>query len=367
MGHYLTRGQPSALSLVRRAVETERPPHALLLVGPSGVGKTTLAMDLAAGLLCLATDSADRPCGECAACRKVAHGNHPDLHRIAPEGAGQQIRVAQVQALASDLALLPLEGRFRVAIIENAQRMNIDAQNALLKTLEEPPARVALILAADDSAALLPTVVSRCARARLGPVPGEPIAELLAERGLADSSRAASLARLASGRPGVALALATQPEATVVQSRLAAALLDLLGADRRRRLAAPPEMLADAAELLRATYGRAGDDEAPARRSSGSATKVSPAERRAAAGQLLAVWRDVARDLAVATRGGKRELRQHELLDDLARAGTSVDPDAAARFLDRLEAVSRALDAYANPELALDALLLAWPRARRAA
>jgi DNA polymerase-3 subunit delta' len=369
VGVYLTRGQPSALALVRRAIESERPPHALLLVGPTGVGKTTLAMDLAAGLLCLAADPADRPCGQCAACHKVAHGNHPDLHLLAPEGAGQQIRVAQVQGLASALALLPLEGRFRVAIIESAQRMNVDAQNALLKTLEEPPARVALILAADDSSGLLPTVVSRCARARLGPVATEPITALLAERGLADAARAAALTRLASGRPGVAIALAAQPEATVVQSRLAAALLDLLHGDRRRRLAAPPELLADAAELLRATTGRVDESETPvpARRSGSSAAKISPAERRAAAAQLLAVWREVARDLAVAARGGTRELRQHELLDELAVAGKSVGAKQAAQFLDRLEAVSRALDAYANPELAVDALLIAWPTARRAA
>ena len=284
---------------------------------------------------------------------------------MAPEGAGQQIRVTQVQTLASDLSLLPLEGRFRIAIVESAQRMNIDAQNALLKTLEEPPAKVVLILCADDSAVLLPTVVSRCARARLGPVGGGPVAELLSEHGLADASRAASLARLAGGRPGVALALAGQPEATVVQSRLAGELLELLGADRRRRLTAPVQLLTDAAELRRATAGR-DEEEKPRRGGSTGAAKISPAERRAAAAQLLAVWRDVARDLAVATRGGARELREHELLDELAAAGAAVDPMAAAQFLDRLEAVSRALDAYANPELAVDALLLAWPSTRHA-
>ena len=151
----------------------ENPPHALL-VGPRRVGKTTLALDLAAGLLCLAEDPPQRPCRACAACRKVEHGNHPDVHRIAPEGAGEQIRLGQVQALIAELALLPLEGRFRVAIVAAAQRLNPDAQNALLKTLEEPPAaRPASSSAADDAHAPAPTPsVSRCARLRLGPLRG---------------------------------------------------------------------------------------------------------------------------------------------------------------------------------------------------
>ena len=368
MALYLTRGHPAALALVTRAVENERPPHAILLAGPRGVGKTTLALDFAAGLLCLAAERSARPCRECAACRKVAHGNHPDLHRLAPEGAGQQIRVGQVQSLASELALLPLEGRYRIAIIESAQRLNIDAQNALLKTLEEPPPAVVIVLAADDSAALLPTVVSRCARLRLGPLPVEPIAQIIAAAGLADSARAATIARLAGGRPGVALALAAQPESTLVQARLAGALLDLLGADRRRRMAAQAELLEDAALLQRAVTGGSEDMEPPRRaeRSSGG-RRVSPAERRAAAAQLLQVWRDVARDLAVAARGGVRELRQHDLLDQFAAAGSAVDPAAAARFVDRLDAVSRALDAYANPELAIDTLLLEWPGRRETA
>jgi hypothetical protein len=82
---------------------------------------------------------------------------------------------------------------------------------------------------------------------------------------------------------------------------------------------------------------------------------------------VIAVWRDVARDLAVAARGGTRELRQHDLLDDLTRAGAVVDADAVVGFLARLDACARAIDLYANPELALDTLLLEWPRARRAA
>jgi DNA polymerase-3 subunit delta' len=291
----------------------------------------------------------------CAACRKLEHGNHPDLHRLAPEGGGQQIRIGQVQGLAGELALLPLEGRFRVAIIERAQRLNLDAQNALLKTLEEPPEQVVIVLAADDLAPLLPTVISRCVRVRLGPLVPEQIGALLDEQGLADPSRGATLGRVAGGRPGIAVALAGQPEAVIARGRLAGLLLDLLAEGRARRLRAVPELLDDGA-LLEATA--TGGSEQP---SVSSERRSSPAERRAAAGQLLAVWRDVARDLAVAVRGGRRELHQPELLDALERAGGRVDARELTRFLAGVDAAGRALDAYANPELALDALLLAWP------
>jgi hypothetical protein len=142
-------------------------------------------------------------------------------------------------------------------------------------------------------------------------------------------------------------------------------LLDLLGADRRTRLAAPAALIEDGGALAAAGAAESLQEEAaPADRRS---RKASPAERRAATAQVLAVWLDVARDLAVATRGGQRELRQHDLLDDVVKAASGIDAGEAAAFLGRLEAVSRALDAYANPELALDTLLTEWPRPRRAA
>ena len=374
-GRFATRGHAAALAVVERAVSAERPPHALLLSGPERVGKTTLALDLATGLLCLADDPAARPCRSCSACRRVASGNHPDLHRLAPEGAGGQIRLGQVQALAAELALLPLEGRFRVALVEQAQRLNLDAQHALLKTLEEPPPKVVLILAADEPAGLLPTVVSRCARLRLGAVGGAVIAELLAEAGLADAARAATLGRLSGGRPGVALGLAASPETLVTQARLSRSLLDLLRADRHTRLAAVPALLDDAASLGRAQErpaapadGTANDSAADTPRSgrAEATARVTPAERRAAVGALLAVWRLVARDLAFAARGGRAAVQRHELLDELAGLEGAVDPDSVARFVDRVESTSRALDGYVNPELALDVLLLDWPAAEPA-
>ena len=383
MSGFRTRGQPAAQAAVERWIASDRPPHALLLVGPSGVGKITLALDLAAGLLCTAPTPAERPCRACPACRKVDHGNHPDLHRLAPDGAGGQVRLGQVQELQAELALLPMEGRYRVAIVEAAHRLNPDAQNALLKTLEEPPALVVIVLAADDGSLLLPTVHSRCARLRLLPLGPSAMAGLLAERGLADAPRAALLGRLSGGRAGLALSLAVDDDAQRAHGRLVRSLIDLLAAEPRTRLAAVPGLLSDAAQLAAATDQAGGTaatndappDSSPAPRPQASrrapergspaparSRPPAPAERRRALLQLLDTWRDLGRDLAVASRGGRTGLRQVELLEELGSAGERLDPAALDAFLARVDSLAGAVEAYANPELALDVLLLQWPR-----
>jgi len=374
MTGFRTRGHPAALSAVARAVALERPAHALLLAGSGGVGKTTLALDLAAGLLCRDEDPSARPCRTCPGCRKVEHGNHPDLHRLAPDGAGEQIRLGQVQRLSADLSLLPMEGRWRVALIEAAHRLNPDAQNALLKTLEEPVGFACIILAADDPAALLPTVVSRAARLRLGPVLVADIAALLVERGSLDASRATAVARASGGRPGLALSLAADPDAVLAADRLSRQLLDLTHADRRRRLALVSDLLADAALLDGAVRGKPQAEDAPrpaSRRAPrpgiGAGGRAAPAERRRAAIRVLLTWREVGRDLAVVCRGGAVEVRNPSLLDELRAAAAGIDEAALLDFLERLDGLAAAIEAYANPELALDALVLAWPRAARAA
>ena len=220
-------------------------PHAVLLSGPGGVGKTTLALDLAAGRLCTAADPAERPCRTCRGCRMVDGGNHPDLHRLGPDGPGGQIVIGGrdaksrgVRDLADDLALMPMEGGARVAVIESAHRMNDDAQGALLKTLEEPPAGVTIILCADDEDRLLPTIRSRCARLRLGRVGAREVEAILADHGLTDTPLAGRLARLSGGRPGLAMAYARSVDAVRLRGELARRLLDLATASPSARLAA---------------------------------------------------------------------------------------------------------------------------------
>ena len=351
-GTFLTHGHDAPLRAVARAVRAERPPHALLLVGPRGVGKTTLAIDLAAGLLCLADEPSVRPCRDCAACRKVDADNHADLHLVEPEGAGEQIRIGQVQQLASELALTAMEGRFRVAVISAAQRLNLDAQNALLKTLEEPGPATCLVLCADDTAPLLPTVLSRTARLRLAPLPVDVLTEMLIADGRAQPAQARALALAAGGRPGLALRLAAEPEAVLARSRISRTLLDLAGADRRTRLAASADLITDAAAVDAAMRGTV----AP------TTKRLQPVERRRAVHVVIDVWRDLARDLAVAVHGQGRSVRDLDQLDDLLATAGRIDAAALNRFLDRLDRLAVAVEGYANPELVLDTLLLTWPR-----
>ncbi len=390
---FRTRGQPAALAAVARWVISGAP-HAVLLAGPASVGKTTLALDLAAGLLCAAENASDRPCRACRSCRLVDAGTHQDLHRLAPQGVGRQVIIGapndpepgSARELIHELARLPVEGRCRVAIVEGAHRMNEDAQNALLKTLEEPPRGATIVLCADEADRLLPTVRSRAAILRLGPVGPRVIEDLLGERGI-DPPRAARLARLAGGRPGRALAYAAAPRAVRAHEEIARVLLDLVVADRTRRLGAGRELLARAAELARlgaeptlaagatpgdgaavAAPGTDGPDEPvgeaePLSGTGGKAAKASPAERRQLARALLEAWADVARDLAVVATGNRTAVHDPSLLEDLQAAAGRLAPGAAAAFLDRIAQAAELLDANANPELAIDVLVLAWPRA----
>ena len=401
-----TRGHPAALTAIGAMIRGGAP-GAVLLAGLSGIGKTTLALDLAAGLLCTAADPAARPCGTCRACRLAFGGNHPDIHRLGPEGPGRQVVIGGpgkprgIRDLIGELALLPVEGGARIALIEAAHRMNEDAQAALLKTLEEPPAATTIVLCADAEEPLLPTIRSRCARIRLGPVGVRDIEAILAEQGAAEPPVAARAARIASGRPGLALAWVRTPDALRDRDAIGRSLLDLADARPGDRLATVRALVAqsvgiaavtglavtgsaatssgdaaagppDSARPSRGTRRRAPEPAPDLDDSEDALEPVGPArtpaaERRRAAEALIGLWTDVARDLALCQRGLERSVRDMAALDDTRALAARLQPGDLGGFLDRLGNAAVLVAGNVSPELVLDDLALAWPRPRRAA
>jgi DNA polymerase-3 subunit delta' len=198
-------------------------PHALLFTGIEGVGKHAAATAFAMACNCEGKDQ--RPiaqvdgvhydddeqriiigsCGSCRSCRKIQSGNHPDVIQI--KASGPFIRIVQIRTLFETLALKPYEARWRVVIIANAQSLHPAAGNALLKMLEEPPARTVLILTAEQAADLLPTIVSRCQHIRFNPIHRKNIAVWLTEKHGLDSESASLMAAMANGSLSKALAM----------------------------------------------------------------------------------------------------------------------------------------------------------------
>ena len=213
-------GQDAAIRKLRSVLKNRRIPHALLFTGMDGVGKRTTAVMMARACNCLscvqeahgeggAADetpaSSGYPCGTCRFCVKIAEGMHPDVTIVEPENG--TIKISQIRSLCDVLMLRPFECRMRVAIISDAHLMNPSAGNALLKTLEEPPAHTLLILTAHQTTDLLPTIVSRCQHIRFNPVSRAVLSDILMrQRGLG-AEEASIISRLAGGSVSKAIGL----------------------------------------------------------------------------------------------------------------------------------------------------------------
>ena len=203
-------GQQEVLDAMRSAVSAGRIGHALILSGPAGSGKSTLALWLTQALMCQSRTSA--PCGQCPGCKKVLSGNHADVKVIAPGKGVKSLKVEDVEQLQQAMTNRAYEGGRRVYVLRSAHLLTPQAQNKLLKTLEEPPDGVTLMLLVEHTAPLLPTVISRCQQIRMQRVPAGEIEAALCQRWNIPPARARHAAQACDGWVGAALEMAQDEE-----------------------------------------------------------------------------------------------------------------------------------------------------------
>jgi DNA polymerase-3 subunit delta' len=364
-------GHERAVDLLRRAIRHRRIGHAYLISGPLGVGKRTLAVRLAQALNCerlgAAVDphlsngegqgavrltgphgraapessglrgrvvevdaTSEPPCGTCRRCRLIAADAHPEVRTVGVQAPHRVIRVADVESIQADAALRAADVYRKVYIMEQAELLHPDAANRLLKTIEEPPASVVMILTTVDPEATLETIVSRCQHLRLRPLQRARLAHHLVER-------AELLAALSEGCVGRAMSLIGEDGALERRSRLLDELVALLDMDRVARL-----------QYARTLGDRWSKDQDSVRE---------------VLNTWLRWWRDV-----LLLQGGLHDrvvnLDRLQMLERLARALSAREAGAAvASVRDVLEM----LDQNVNARLALDVAALDLPRPERVA
>ncbi len=323
------------------SLRRSRNAHAYLIEGPRGVGKMTLAMDLAKALNCT---GAEPPCGECIQCRRIGQGKHADVQviglRAQDEGEGaahKELRIEQIKDLQQAAGLSAFEGSCRVFIIDGAEDLNGEAANRLLKTLEEPPPGVCMILLSSDAGQLLPTITSRCRKVTMRPLPVAEVEEALVSRWEVERERAATIARLAQGRIGWAVSAASDD-----------AILAERSAQLDQVITLPSEGYHDRISLagkLASAFGRDHDG----------------------LNEWLALmeqwWRDV-----LLVKGGRPDLAVN--LDrgaELESIAQALSLSAVAGALEQIRSANEHLEKNVNARLALDVLMLNLPSIGRKA
>jgi len=334
------QGHDAAVATLQQAIRRSRVRHAYLIAGPEGVGKTTFAHAFAKALCCQEPPAPGLMCGVCLACRKIGRGVHPDVQTfslarqaaLAEKSGGKNtsLTIETVREICATVTLRPMESSWRVVILDDGETLQGIAQEALLKTLEEPPPFVVLLLLSDDLELLLPTIRSRCQTIDLRPVSTGAVVDSLLDAGIG-RERAEEVAALSGGRPGWAHRAAVDRK--VLQRRVDAvdrALSWIAGSGYERLV----------------TAVRLGDTFSKRR-----------AEIFADLETLLGVWRDAL--LLHADQPHYLTYRgTAERLNVLARDWTM---DELHRAVCSVQTCIGHLETNVRPRLALEAMVLEWP------
>ena len=324
-------GQRSMLAkLSARAVRGEVA-HAYGLFGPRSIGKRTVALRIAQTLNCLHPERPAGGCGTCVSCAKIERGIHPDVRLIERDKDNKDIAVGQIVEMQQDLALRPLEGRKRLVIIDDAGELNLFGQDALLKTLEEPPKHAVLLLITPAATVLSETIQSRLQPLTFRYVRTTEITEGLAARNIKDAER---IAASAGGRPGLALRLAADE-----------------GGERTRRATIEQELITLVSSGLTDRFKWAAD----------LADESEPRKRAAAIELRFDHWSELLRDAAVSARRIEATALRPDRAAHTARIGSAADPRELVDAALLVEKLRRDLAWNANARAMLELFALKLP------
>ena len=304
-------------------------PHAYLLAGPQRTGKSTLAVNIAQAVNCAAPEP---PCGTCPSCLRIAQGKQPDVATIQLPKDKSEIGIEQVHELQRSANLMPFEGRYKVFIINGAEQMSAEAANRLLKTLEEPPAKVLFVLLTSAPERVLPTILSRCLMVPMRPAPTAKIAKLLEQAHGQPHDKAAMLARVCRGSVGWAIEACSNER---LLSKRSDTLADLISLNDE----AWDQRFAYAGELAGAL-----------------------ARNREEARETLALWESWWRDLLMVQSGDGADIANVDTEEELKRFARRYDAGQSMAFIQALEETWARLEVNASPRLALEVLMLSLPQ-----
>lgn len=325
-------GHDWAVEHLRRGLRHGRVRHAYLITGPESVGKEALARAFMMALNCTAPDAESRPCGECRSCRLVSSGNHPDVVYAGHDENTGALKIEEVRNVCQKLALKPFESSYRIALFRDFDKARGPAQDALLKTLEEPPPQALLILLAPSVESLLPTIVSRSQVLNLRPVAQETVYEVLVQYKGVPHEQAELLAGLSSGRTGWALQAVDDP-ALLDQRETGLTLLEqLIGMTRARRF----EIAEDLGKDKLALY------------------------------PLLELWQSWWRDVVLLATGSPVPIANRDRRARLDQVARELTPEEAIHALEATRTARDQLALNLNLRLALEVLFLNYPGLRQA-
>lgn len=320
-------GQDKTLSLLAYSLKTDTMAHAYLIVGPRHVGKGTLAFNLAQALNC---DGSELPCGQCRSCQRILEGKHADVTAIGLDSK-TEIGIDDIRGLQRIANLPPYEGKYKVFIINDAEYLSTEAANSLLKILEEPPQSVVWLLLVAEEEHLLPTIISRCQRLELKPVPSEQVQEVLVSSYNVENSKAKLLAQLCRGRLGWALSALANEDILEQRSQRVDRLVSLLTASLSQRFAYAQE--------LASQFG----------------------QNRRTGAEIMEDWLDWWRDLMLIKGGCQETIVNVDYQTVLEEQARGLSLSEIQRVLTSLCSIHEGICKNVNARLALEWLMLNLP------